>query len=888
MSPNHSSASTHASISSQRRDILGLLGIGFYIVFTLLPDSSSLLVSWPWVFIWQVALFLPWLWLLRQWWIENRFTPLGFGLDYGVGLAIAGVTLSTLFAQFPQQARWYGWAALCGIAALYALSEWAATPQRRQQLLIAQGGLSLAFIALSLILWVSQTLLPELQRLQGLQALGLKVAFDFSVLELRNWAPIGHQNYVAGYLVLSLPLLLGLNLSSKGPWRWLWGIGTALGLVDLYTTSSRGGWLGLGIAGLFGIAVLAGHPRVSVRWRWLSGLGFVGALGFVLVSNNRLRSLFNLSADGGETAFRFITNATGWAMGWAHPLVGAGPGSVPMLYQAYRPAWAGREAELVYQLHSTPAQVWAELGSWGIALSIGLMGWLVFWSVRLWRSPATAEGEPRILCWSLLAGLLGYGVMSITDYQLDIVCISGTLIIYLASFLSFLKADCLRSRSASFEESPLPQKAEATPWVKLGWIRWGTVGLLLAVGIWLAPIHRAWQLSSLGFGAISNGKIDVQSVAPFVHNLTKAQQLAPWEPYYSAQLGSNLVTAGMLSNNAETSGRLIRQSMEAFQQTVAASPNQEFGHSSLGWLQMVTRQPKLAEKSFAGATRLAPAKRGVFYSLGLSLLEQGKESLAIQAMTLEIVRDPLWLTSPVWRSPKLAAIAPKVQTAIVQVYGQLLKNPSNSAAFSTYLHQCLGGVYWWQGNLKKAATEWKGNEPPSGQILLTLAQDQVSANKAIPQPPSSKEFIANTPKSVTSKSILIEPSTTGEFILKAWLEPKQRVELVAKALLNANQAPPDPKQVQSIVAGMAQSKSFDEWIKLHAPVSQYRRERAGFGVLSRHIDGPAPQDFLQVVDNTAMTSFFSELLPSSIYLPPLDEALQPLRRKLWAKIAAKA
>jgi uncharacterized protein involved in response to NO len=890
MSPNDLSASTRASTSGQRRDILGLLGVGFYIIFTLLPDSSSLLVSWPWVFIWQVALFLPWLWLLRQWWMENRFVPLGFGLDYGAGLAIAGLALSTLFAQFPQQARWYGWASLCGIAALYALSEWAASPQRRQRLLLAQGGLSLAFIAASLILWVSQTLLPELQRLQGLKALGLKVVFDFSVLELRNWAPIGHQNYVAGYLVLCLPLLLGLSLSSKGPWRWLWGIGTILGLVDLHTTSSRGGWLGLGMAGLLGIVILAGHPRVSVRWRWLSGLGFVGVLGSILVANNRLRSLFSFSADGGETAFRLITNAAGWAMGWAHPLFGAGPGGVPMLYQAYRPAWAGREAELVYQLHSTPAQIWAELGGWGIALSLGLMGWLITWGVRLWRSPATPAGEPRILCWSLLAGLLGYGVVGITDYQLDIVCISGTLIVYLAAFLSFLRAD-LRSRivspgeshSASSEESPLPVKSE-TLWGKLAWFRWGTVGLLLAVGIWLTPIHRAWQLSSLGFSAIANGKINVQSLEPFVDNLKKAQQLAPWEPYYSAQLGSNLVTAGMLSNNAQTSSMLLRQSMEAFQQTVAASPNQEFGHSSLGWLQIVARQPALAEQSFANATRLTPAKRGVFYSLGLSLLDQGKEDLAIQAMTLEIARDPLWLTSPVWRSPKLAAIAPKVQTAIVQIYGQLLQNPSNSAAFSAYLHQCLGGVYWWQGDLKQATAEWKGRELPASQFLLKLAQIRASAD-------STKLESRTLQEATTSSKVLfiaIEPSTPEEFIFKAWLEPKQRAELVAKALLNANQTPPDPKQVQSIVAGMAQSKSLDEWIKLRAPVSQYRRERAGFGVLSRHIDGPAPQDFLQVVDNTAMTSFFSELLPSSIYSPSLDKALQPLRLKLWEKISTKA
>jgi uncharacterized protein involved in response to NO len=503
MSAKYSVPSAAARGERATRDFLGLLGAGFYGVFTLLPDSSSLVVSWPWVLIWQVALFLPWLWLLRQWWRKDRFMPLGFGLDYGAGFAVAGLGLSALLADFPQQARWYGWAALCGLAALYALNDWTASSrERRRKLLTAQGGLSLVFIAVSLLLWISQTVLPELHRLQELQALGLSATYDFSVLELRNWAPIGHQNYVAGYLILTLPLLVGLGLSSNTPWRWLWGVGAALGLVDLYSTSSRGGWIGLAAAGLYGIALYAGHSRISARWRWVLGLGLIGLLGSLMAANTRLRSLFSLTPDGagGELAFRLITNATGWAMGLSRPWLGHGPGSVPLLYQAYRPAWAGREAELVYQLHSTPAQLWAELGIWGAAISLGLMGWLVVWGFCLRRVPA--DGGEHILCWSLLAGLLGYGVMSLTDYQLDIIAVTGTLTVYIAGILSWLR-----------EAKPSEVLPKTGPILK--GLRWGTVGLLLAVSLWLAPIHRAWQLSSLGFNAIATGKLDSPSIQTF-------------------------------------------------------------------------------------------------------------------------------------------------------------------------------------------------------------------------------------------------------------------------------------------------------------------------------------------------------------------------------------
>ncbi|NJL45439.1 MAG: O-antigen ligase family protein [Leptolyngbyaceae cyanobacterium SM2_3_12] len=536
--------------------LLALLTAAFYLLFTLLPGSSTRMVSWPWVFLWQMALALPILWLLWQVWHQTlHHFALGHGFDWVAVLALVGLGISTTWAEFPAQARWYAWAALGNLAAIYAIQGWLKGEARRSHTLLRfQGYVALAFIVTSLGLWVSQIYWPELERLQILQQYGGKASFSFQFTSLRNWQPIGHQNYVAGYLVLVLPLLVGLAWVEEGWRRWLWGGGIILGLVDLYTTSSRGGWLALLATGLVGLAIALIYSPLPRRLVLAVGGGAVGVIALAMVSNGRLRlALGNLAQGnvaGGELSYRVVTNAVGWAMGRSHPLTGVGPGSVPLVYQQYRPHWAGREAELQFQLHSTPAQLWGELGIWGILLPLALVGAVMVLILQWVRAGAkrTPTGLSPLLIWCLLAGLFGFGLISLTDYQLDILAIGGTLAIYLAVIAS------------TFQASDLSPEPTASPPGLTKGIRYPThrlvagvgLGLTLAMGLWLIPIHRAWAISSGGFAAL--GKQDVNT---FATALSRAHTLAPWEPYYPYQLGWNL---GDLSYQA-TDNPPLRQAL---------------------------------------------------------------------------------------------------------------------------------------------------------------------------------------------------------------------------------------------------------------------------------------------------------------------------------------
>lgn len=821
--------------------LLGLLTAVFYALFTLIPDSHSLMVFWPWVFIWQIALLCPILWLLGIIFTTNSFPQLGNKIDWWIGFVVAGFILTTVFAELPNPARWYGFASLGLIAALYGLNGQLDTPEGRYRCLRWQGYLSLAFILTSLIVWGTQTLLPELDRLEQLREIGVNVSFDFSVLELRNWAPLGHQNYVAGYLVLSLPLLAALGFLESGWQRSLWFGGFGFGLINLYTTSSRGGWLGLFVVIVAGFAIALLCSSIPKRWLFLSGGGAIFLFFVFIFANNRLRSLLLAVLSGkagGQLAYRFITMATGWEMGKSDFLTGVGGGNVPWLYQEFLPTWGGTQAELIYQLHSTPLQIFAE---WGLLGIIAQLSVVVLLGYLLWRWFASELETPDlILSASLLCAVLGYFALSLTDYQLDNIAISGLLVVYLAVVASIFRQEAFITLKYA------PQLALAG------------FGFVVAVLIWLFPIHRAWQVSTQGFSALAKEDVEVEV---FVDKLTQAHELVPWEPYYSYQLGWNLGEIALNSNDPSQREALLAQGVNWFQTGLKAGRDREFGHSNLGWLQLNQGDPAAAARSFANSAKLVPAKRGIFYGLGLSLLGENQRELAIAAFTLEGLRNPLFMTSPLWRLPQFQGVYPQVLDSAIAQCQDFLTNDSLSPKLETYLHRLQGMLFWWQGSLEEAKTSLEGYNTPLREVLLNISAGE-SVTSALPSLDESSQ----------------------KLVLSAWAQPEQRSQLLQEAWLQARQETIPEVRLQALVTTMANSDSFEGWLKENAPVWQYRRKRPGFPVNMRHMGGAIPSDYLQVVENIPIALWFRSLFPYASYFPELDLALQPQRQALLNQI----
>jgi hypothetical protein len=568
------------------------------------------------------------------------------------------------------------------------------------------------------------------------------------------------------------------------------------------------------------------QSRFPRRWSIMIGLSSINVLLIAAFSNNRLRQSFlNLlhGQSGNEFAYRWINATVGWRMGSHHPFTGIGLGNVPLAYQKYRPVWAGQESEMIYQLHSTPVQLFAEMGIWGILVMVGAIAWSIYSLIR-YRSTNTTDS---ILRWSLAGGLLAYLVMSLTDYQLDNMAISGTLVIYFA---------CLASSSGTQTKIPHPMP-----------IFYTVLGLMIAAIVWLSPVHRAWQLSNQAFSALSQERVDV-----FIPLLTQAEKLAPWEPYYPYQLGWNLGDFALQTQNPQHRQQLLAQSITWFNRGNIASPYQEFGRSNLGWL-LLNQNPAEATQAFSQSIQLVPAKPGNFYGLGLSLLRQNQIESAIDAIALEAIRHPLFITSPIWRSPGLQPLYRPVIAKMFTIYSHLLKN-TPSEALKTHLHQSRGGLAWWLGDYSQAHQDWDRQGTTLSRNLLALAEGKPVEN--------------------------LSPKSSLSLLLQAFKNPTERIDLLKRAWIAETEEDLPTSVEQQLLGSMANSQNLTQWLTQNPPILQYRIRRVGFGVNSRHIDGIQPSDFWPVVENLALNTWFGEILPDPKYFPEFDLALQSLYQEL--------
>ena len=376
--------------------ILTLGGLVALALLTLVNNGATRMFATPWTFaLAGMVMIPPLLCLLR---LVSPTRPFQLPATSWVLLAVATIAIpviSALFSPYRGPAMLNGAGPVAAASLFFLLHDWLQEDLARNRICLEQWfAVAAAAVALaSTGYWLS-----------GLASLTRAELFSPTLFDRRNAYPLGHSNYTAGLMLLGLPWLVQIAWRARGTLRSAAVIVTALTLLNLFTSGSRGGLLGLAALGV------AGAAAAGLSWKRfvLLATGLLALAVLLAVANPRIRSMLGPadphSAPNLSTVQRSAMAWGGMMMGADRPLLGWGPGTTPLVYPRYRHALDGG-AENVLQLHSLPVQLWAETGATGLLTAL-LFGGLTAWSWR--RAPVAA------------VTLAGYGVFALTDAQLDV------------------------------------------------------------------------------------------------------------------------------------------------------------------------------------------------------------------------------------------------------------------------------------------------------------------------------------------------------------------------------------------------------------------------------------------------------------------------------------
>ena len=762
--------------------------------------SATRIYTWPWavvtVFVWLLpvgTLLVTWA-SAETWRLPNRVITTGLLLL--VGAALLSASLSP-FSPAP----WVRvWPTLSGTALFLWLHHSLSEPARafaasRRMLVVASVSIAAAIFSLvSLAGWISR-------------------APPFS--GVRNDFPFGHSNYVAGILVLLLPWLVLRAIRARHLSRFAWSIVAIAGCGALAGTSSRGGV----VAGMVMIALVLVAMLRSPSWSSaqkgiaVSVALFVGL--FIVVANPRLR---DLALGGGWSEVARESNEQrramlqgGMRLGGERPLVGWGPGAVPLAYPRIRATLDGG-VDNILQLHNTPVQVWATLGGLGIGalLLLGYGSGVAF--IR-----ATKPSADHATTLTAACSLFGYSIFALTDHQLD-----------LPGFTMLLAALLALVTSAA-RDSVARQWARSSRWAVIA-------STVLGMSVLLATTTtdlRARRSYDRALDALEQKHDD-----EFITLLGEATALTPYDPFFEHHVAARLLEAAGATRDLTLQRSKRIAARERLERSLQTGVHEEFAHFNLGWLLLDLDEPAAAAAHFIAAAQQAPNKGGVYFGLGLARQRVGNEPGAVRAFALEWINDPQQLTSPAWEIPRLAALRPAVRAETLRLYGELRRIEPRAAKAEAWTR-------WWLAERIPSSELGKGFSRTAAEFVAALP--------------------AMIPGALDAKSGGSAGSGDGspwKLCFAAW----QRGDFTA---ISGGEAPfasalqrrraRHPDDFQAFLTAPSEDEA--------ALVRLFRRQRLGYGVLAYHPEGPALNDLYIVQENRVAADFGIGLFPPKGWIP---------------------
>lgn len=365
-------------------------GPGNYLAFTLIFISTNLLIL---SFIWQA---------IKNGSIEICLSPLS-----AVSLLFLAVILSSLFFTINPASTRYGFFTMASVII---------------------NSIFLSFILPQNKLW--ETLLSVLTiTVSALSVIALyQYLTGHGSFEGRGHGTFLNPNSYAGYLLLTMPVLIGLYLSFDRM-KYFFFFLSLLSFAALLSTGTGGRWILLtaAIAAALMFFWIFAHAH-SVRLKVLI-LGFLTILLLFSIPSGNGNALFSPKPAelSGSTTDRLNIWKSTWSVIKEHPIRGVGFWSFHTIYTKYKNQ-AYKNIEHFFS-HNDYLQLWAELGLIGVGVFLVLIYLYFREGLRCLKclpppspqpSPVRGEGVSYIMLLSTLIGSFLVLVHTISDFDLYI------------------------------------------------------------------------------------------------------------------------------------------------------------------------------------------------------------------------------------------------------------------------------------------------------------------------------------------------------------------------------------------------------------------------------------------------------------------------------------
>jgi len=370
----------------------------------------------------------------------------------------------------------------------------------------------------------------------------------------RMYSTFGNDSGVAGYLLPTVPVGIGLFLTSRSKGvKWICFLATGTIAYAILACHTRGVWLGEFVAlAFFLVMMLTRRELRAVLVSHKTYLLVALVLAIVLVriqlkapgaSTNEIDTLERITstfkADQVGVNLRAVFWGAALHMVADRPLFGFGLGSYKYyshLYQgklmeAVGPASWLRPNELeTVRAHNDYVQVASELGIIGIAVLV--WGLIVFWKSARVRLRHSGDAGSACLLFSCLAALIGVAVFAATNFPFHLITHALVFMFLLALVVDGDNAECAR-----FNQWHLPRDRPVRIAVSIFVAAFG----ILFLAFLARPYAADYHVCSAGL----LGSAAQRSNAELQH-LQTAVRIEPRNGSIRARLGRAYLVRGMM------------------------------------------------------------------------------------------------------------------------------------------------------------------------------------------------------------------------------------------------------------------------------------------------------------------------------------------------------